>query len=282
MVVSFFFILSSFSSFALEKHYFVPENDLYISESRKVEGKGISREQFESVINKVENIYSSIVASKNGRLVIQRNWTDGTVNAVATQDGPIWEVQMFGGLARHEAITVDGMALVVCHEIGHHLGGAPRKRGSKWASNEGQSDYFSTAKCLRKVFIADNNKQIVAALVPPTSLIGTCKTSKSSEEDQLICIRSGMAGMSVAKLFQSLGNEFTPPSFDKVDSSEVLETVDRHPKTQCRLDTYMAGALCSADARIDLDTIDESIGACHAFNGDESGLRPSCWFKSKL
>ena len=35
---------------------------------------------------------------------------------------------MFGGLAGHETITTDAFALVACHELGHHIGGAQRKQ----------------------------------------------------------------------------------------------------------------------------------------------------------
>jgi Zn-dependent protease with chaperone function len=54
---------------------------------------------------------------------------------------------MFGGLARDPLVTKDGFSAVICHEIGHHIAGAPRK-GFSWASNEGQADYFATTKCL--------------------------------------------------------------------------------------------------------------------------------------
>ena len=77
------------------------------------------------------------------------------MNAFAKQGASTWEVHMYGGLARHQAVTADGFALVVCHELGHHLGGAPQKVDwfgrLRWASNEGQADYWGTAKCFRKL-----------------------------------------------------------------------------------------------------------------------------------
>ena len=126
------------------KEGFLPENDLKISVNAKRFG-GISEEQFNTVIDKVNDVYAPLVAQEGGTLKIVKNWTDATVNAYAQRQGTTYLVSMFGGLARHETITEDGMALVVCHEIGHHIGGAPKKTwGSAWASNEGQSDYFAT------------------------------------------------------------------------------------------------------------------------------------------
>jgi len=77
-------------------------------------------------------------------LVIDKHWEDGTVNAYASENGNNDVISMFGGLARHPAITPDAFYLVACHEIGHHLGGAPKKGNTQWASNEGQADSVNT------------------------------------------------------------------------------------------------------------------------------------------
>src|SRR5690606_1616432 len=133
----------------------VPENDLYIAaDSKSMLNSNLDEEKFNAVIDKVLAVYEPLVEAEGGELKVERNWTDGTVNAYAHRRGGTWNVAMFGGLARHETITEDGFALVVCHEIGHHIGGAPKKGGwfSTWATNEGQADYFATLKCLRKVF----------------------------------------------------------------------------------------------------------------------------------
>ena len=87
----------------------------------------MTQETFNAVIDSVETIYAPIVAEYGGRLKVERKWDDGTANAYAQRSGSTYKVSMFGGLARHETITPDGFALVVCHEIGHHIGGAPKK-----------------------------------------------------------------------------------------------------------------------------------------------------------
>lgn len=83
-------------------------------------------------------------------------------NASAQRMGSTWVVNMYGGLARHNEITIDGFALVLCHEIGHHLGGAPKYGGfNTWGTNEGGSDYFATLKCLRRIFQNDDNTKAI-------------------------------------------------------------------------------------------------------------------------
>ena len=267
---------------------FVPENDLYIDVNAE-SISSIDEQKFNEVINKVEKVYSPIVAALGGKLEVVRKWNDGTVNAYAQQVGSTWKVSMFGGLARHEAITEDGFALVICHEIGHHIGGAPKKGGSaggfwtggaaSWASNEGQADYWATTKCLRKVFRTENNAQIVAKMNVPATVVNTCAEQFSSEEDRLICQRGSMAGLSTAKLFQSLRSSSKAPSFDTPDKKVVSSTDDNHPDFQCRLDTYFQGAICHIDEMIDAAQDSEEIGFCYRANGDKLGVRPLCWFK---
>lgn len=274
---------------------FVPENDLYISANQK-SITGISEQEFNEAIDEVETIYAPIIASMGAKLEINRNWQDGTVNAYAQQVGKTWKVAMFGGLARHSTITKDAMALVVCHEIGHHIGGAPRKGQSagggggwwggngggavSWASNEGQADYFATTKCLRKAWINDNNQALVRKMTGVPSLVTeTCKkTYKSNRDDYALCVRTSMAGLSVANLFADLG-KLPQPEFNTPDSKVVTRTDDNHPKAQCRLDTYYQGSLCEVSMNEDFSMTEEVKGSCHASLGHTKGTRPLCWFK---
>jgi hypothetical protein len=263
---------------------FVPENDLYIPKNLKNRFGGLSEEQFNMAIDRVESIYTQIVADAGGKLIIERNWEDGTVNAYAQQSGKNWKVSMFGGLARHHTITEDGMSLVVCHEIGHHVGGAPKKigwwgEGSSWASNEGQADYFATLKCLRKTFINDNNIEIVQKMNVPEIVKANCKkVTQNNSEDTAICIRTSMAGKSVSDLFSELG-KLPETKFDTPDPRIVARTDDNHPKAQCRLDTYYQGSLCDISMNEDVSQKDEVTGTCHSSTGYSQGVRPLCWFK---
>ena len=260
---------------------FVPENNLKISAHAKRRG-GISEAQFNKVIDKYEALYTSIVKSYGGDLKIERNWTDGTVNAYAQQLGKTWKVSMFGGLARHETITEDGFALVVCHELGHHIGGAPRKASawsSSWASNEGQADYFATLKCLRRGWEMDDNEAIVRAMDVPAALTKACGEQHLWNQDFFMCVRGGMAGMSVSKLFQALRNATVEPKFETPDTKVVTKTDDNHPAYQCRLDTYFQGALCEKSFHEDVTASSEVTGTCHGSTGHTRGLRPLCWFK---
>lgn len=267
------------------KEGLLPENTEWIgTDAKSMTSSNIDEEKFNEVIDSVVSVYEPIIAEMGGKLKVERNWDDGTVNAYASRRGGTWNVAMFGGLARHETITPDGFALVVCHEVGHHIGGAPKKKSfwsSSWASNEGQSDYFATLKCLRKTWRNENNQAVISKMEVPEVVKTTCASQFTNSDDQAICQRGAMAGMSTAKLFQALRNQETAPDFTTPDANTVSSTSHSHPATQCRLDTYYAGAICPQLDSDDVDQSDEVTGVCYRANGDTTGVRPLCWFAPK-
>ncbi len=257
---------------------FLPERNYTIPVGLKSAGK-VTEAQFNEMIDRVETHYAPIVAGMGGKLVVNRLWSNGTVNANAEREGGTWILNMYGGLARHPSITADGFALAVCHELGHHIGGAPKFSMGDWATNEGQSDYFATTKCLRQIFLTDDNKAIVAKLKVPKEVSALCKKIHRKSDDTNICIRNAMAGKSVAELFaEGTGVE---PKFDTPDNHVVIYTSHSHPAAQCRLDTYFQGAVCGASMNDDVSQTDEVPGTCHKKLGHTYGLRPNCWFKPK-
>jgi hypothetical protein len=260
---------------------FLPENDLQIPVSIFQVG-GITEQQFNDVLDKVENFYAPVIQARGATLKINRDWRNNTVNASASQMGPIWNIRMYGGLARHPAITPDGFMLVACHEIGHHIGGAPKVSGwwgSNWASNEGTSDYFATLRCLRDLFDARETEEFVRNYpeIDP-HLREKCEEIYHTQDEENFCIRMGLAGLSTASLFKDLKKLEEAPRFDTPDSRIVNSTSDAHPEPQCRLDTYFQGALCVHDRTVALSDTDPSQGTCTERSSQTVGLRPRCWF----
>ena len=88
---------------------------------------------FERILSAVQGVYSPIFRQMGkGDLRIVSRWTNDEVNAFAnivpmqTAPGVVTQIrviEVFGGLARHPLMTPEGLMLVLCHEIGHHLGG---------------------------------------------------------------------------------------------------------------------------------------------------------------
>lgn len=269
----------AFSCDALGLTGFAPENNLKIEVGDKA-SNNMTKEMFLDAVSRVSTVYEPIVAEKGGKLIMNNRWDDATVNASAQQSGKNWQVNMYGGLARHPLVTVDGFMMVVCHELGHHIGGAPRKGGfgSAWASNEGQSDYFAGLKCMRRVLEKEDNIAIVSRMTIDAEVVSKCESIYKSESEIALCQRISMAGKSLAMLLGDLGGnsnvKFTTP-----DTSKVARTNDNHPQAQCRLDTYFQGTLCDKAISDDVDGKDALKGVCLKRDGYELGMRPLCWYK---
>lgn len=260
----------------------VEDNSLWIGPEQK-SVNSIDEATFNKVISDIEKIYAPIVRGLGGTLQVVRNWSDGTVNAFARRLGTVYEVQMFGGLARHETITADGFALVVCHEIGHHIGGAPKKAswfGSAWASNEGQADYWGNLKCMREYMEEQDNVTIVADMQVDPVAAATCEAQFADANEIAICKRGAMAGLSLANLFRALRQQTVKMNFDTPDRNIVDRTNDNHPDSQCRLDTYYAGSICTVAKETEVSNTDATLGTCNTSTGQTIGYRPLCWYKA--
>ena len=254
---------------------FMPENDLHLEDGFFL--SSMSQSEFNSVINKLTNAYSSVVANLGANLKIIGNWRDNTVNAYAYQKGAYWYVDIFGGLARRPELSPDGLALVVCHELGHHLGGFPDYVG-EWASSEGQSDYFSTQACAKKIWGGETSNNRRAYENGSYSAVKFCEQSLISDSKVPLCVRTVDASMGLASLLGGGGN-FSPLRPDK---TEVRRTKTSHPNAQCRLDTYAQGVICAArwyDMVIPQSEYQTSKYTCTRSKGYQEGNRPLCWFK---
>jgi hypothetical protein len=113
-----------------------------------------------------------------------------------------------------------------------------------------------------------------------------CDAAHESDADRDICYRAMVAGKSLADLLGALGGQTV--SFDTPDTSVVSRTNNDHPAAQCRLDTYVAGAICGSD-RWDYNLIPGKEMAQHnsleaqqeAYDhscAEGEGARPRCWF----
>lgn len=284
------FLVSSISSAAC-----FPPNKLHLTPS-PLEKSNISQAKFNHIIDKAEKIYAPIIQSHRGKLVFNRLWKDNTVNASANQDGSTWEVNMYGGLARRPEVTPDGFAMVVCHELGHHLGGYAFVNESEmtWAANEGQSDYFATHACAKELWKDEPEVNAKARETVKPFAKKVCDTNYSQQLDKDICYRTSNAGLSLATLLAKL-RQSPAPKFETPDTSVVDVTFDNHPEAQCRLDTYLAGSACTVPfqkSSIPAKKLSDKFGveaekeagrvSCLARDGWVTAQRPRCWFKPFL
>ncbi len=77
-------------------------------------------------------------------IAIDIAWESDSLNAQAFRLGPTAAyVRGYGGLARHRDIGLEGLALAIAHEIGHHKGGEPASLYFHWLSNDKRADEWA-------------------------------------------------------------------------------------------------------------------------------------------
>ena len=260
------------------KTTFMPDNNLYLQDG--LFDNGMTEQDFNNIIDGVTKYYAPIVEKFGATLIVNHLWTNKTVNAQAYQEGNNWYVNMYGGLARRSEITFDGFAMVLCHEIGHHLGGFP---ANDWAAYEGQADYFAMHSCAKTIWGVTEKEDGEESVIEDVNSEAKSLCDKYAKNDKQLCYREINAGLSLATLLGTLGG--TPNvSISTPDKSVVKHTDSAHPKAQCRLDTYVAGTLCEIkwDNRVIPQTESESnLYLCS--NKDYTiQARPKCWFHPSI
>jgi hypothetical protein len=280
-LIAYVLFFVTYSSFACDggmfqgKNRSIPENSIFAND--------MTEKEFKNTTKAFETFFSpSIDRDHNAELIIFASWASNTVNAYAEQSEKKVMITIYGGLARHKAITTDGLVATLCHELGHHFGGFPKKSTNKWSSAEGQADYYATMKCLRRFWEKADNRGALETLEVPEHLKLECKKSYSDEKMQYLCQRMGLAGRSVSLMIQDLDHDSIEPKFETPDTLVVRAMNYSHPYAQCRLDTYFHGAICPVPETIEFSDDDQVQGSCHAKNGDTRGLRPRCWFVPAL
>lgn len=195
------FCISASQAFAT----FAPPNNLEIYDD--VQAYRVTKANFDRAIALVTKTYGPEISAKGAILHINNLWSDPTVNAEAYQDEingvPYLMINAYGGLARYGQLTTEGYVGVLCHELGHHIGGPPRV---DWASVEGQADYWGFKNCMRRVMSAAS---------------------------------AAVAGQSLGDTLASLSREPRPKPTTP-DRTKVSRTMTDHPNAQCRLDTFLA------------------------------------------
>ena len=103
------------------------------------------------IIQEFKGHYTSELRREGYSFHFVANWNESKLKASIKVPKKKAILTISGGYARQTLMTPDTFRLVLCHELGHILGGAPKKGPNHLASVEGQADYYSTAKCMRRV-----------------------------------------------------------------------------------------------------------------------------------
>jgi hypothetical protein len=130
------------------------------------------------------------------------------VNAEINKIGNSITILVMGGMLAHQKMNDNAFALLLCHELGHFLGGPPLKSSNGWSSTEGQADYFSGQVCVRHIELGESD--FIDGAIRLTSIY-----SEVMSEPE--------------------------PRISQCDQNKAPRTNFGYPSVQCRLDSILAG-----------------------------------------
>ncbi len=231
--------------------------------------------EIEKISDGFEKMFAPQLADLGQELDVELDDTATEFNAFAWTEGQRSVIRLNSkAIAFQPMVNKDVVALLLCHELGHHLGGAPLKSDSQM-SVEGQADYFATAKCMRQflktpLFAGDKIKEHPYAQ-------NYCSYFFVREEAQL-CARSIAASEQLSIIGANLNLEPMPKltSFDKSVVKEV--PLEGHSSAQCRLDSLRAGGFCRLSERTPMTKTAPNLGSCLEDQTSQFEVRPRCWF----
>ena len=262
----------------------VPENNVSIP-VESISTSGLSLEDANRINVTFFKIYKTSFQKYGAKLKFVVDWHNPRVNAFADRSFDNWRVTLLGGLIRHPKMTTNALKLVICHELGHHIGGAPKKE-LLYASAEGQADYWATQNCFKKSLLFSMKyselKETATALESKIHERSSkkCRSIYRKVQDRDLCIISLAAAIEISDFLNSLRKRPQDISLGRPDISRVDKTNLDYPRTlQCRLDTFVAGALCPKTTPPHIDQRNELDSGCMEQGGFKVGHRPSCWYK---
>lgn len=153
---------------------------------------------------------------------------------------------VFGGMARFPNTTKDAVALTLCHELGHGIGGEPYKAKpdtEPLTSIEGQSDYFAARSCMKRIM---KHIPMIAIPAPHSYAARICPSHFSSAEEIQYCYRFFRALELEREFYRTQPKIEAETDYETPDLSIAVETnlnPTYYPSAQCRLDTLIAGYL---------------------------------------
>lgn len=219
----------------------------------------VSLEQFKDIAGIFQKEFGPELALRGARLEINRPPTPqmpdfwwnlpekhASYSGYVESDGTQYHLLfLFGGYAKMSGMTADGVAMTLCHELGHGIGGAPMKKKNDNipASTEGQSDYFASRHCIKRIF---RHLAPSAPIQAPSAYTASlCEKQFTSAQELADCHR-GFQTLEVERMFLKSIPGGADTFYETPDQS-VVEVVNTeptfYPSSQCRLDTMMAGIL---------------------------------------
>ena len=162
-------------------------------------------------------LFKTELAQKPYPIVLNAEWESPFFGAGVSLYENNFRLMILGGTTRIAGLTPDAYAAIVCHELGHVIGGSPFQtiQFAEWSSAEGQSDFFAANICLPRYFRSLN------------------------ETEDKISARIEEAGYSMIKSFSQAIKEGDGFIRFKADTTKTTATlINTYPSLQCRYENF--------------------------------------------
>ncbi|MBY0412566.1 MAG: hypothetical protein K2Q18_00300 [Bdellovibrionales bacterium] len=169
----------------------------------------------------ISALFEKELSAQRKTLHIDAQWESPYFGAGISFYNDIYRLMILGGTTRVPDMTVNAYVALICHELGHLLGGLPYQTipHAQWSSSEGQADFFAASVCLPKYFAktlsVEDQKKIPAKIE-----------------------KAGFEMMWAFRKFDSSGSSSKLIRYKK-DETKVSETlINLYPSIQCRYENF--------------------------------------------
>jgi hypothetical protein len=173
--------------------------------------------QFYTIPAQILQLFQTELAQKPYPLVLNAEWESPFFGAGVSLYENNFRLMILGGTTRIKGLTPDAYAAIVCHELGHVIGGSPFQTIAlaAWSSAEGQSDFFAANVCLPRYFRSLN------------------------ETEDKIPARIEEAGYHMIQSFDQVIKEGDGFIRFKADTTKTNATlINTYPSLQCRYENF--------------------------------------------
>src|SRR5690606_15861288 len=152
--MKFLFILCFIGASVFAQDCPVGRSDYYCVTPEMAPESEVTELDFYQIPMKIISLFQSELTANNRSIFLDAQWRSPFLGAGVAPIEEKFRLMILGGLTRAPGFSLEAYAAVICHELGHLIGGEPFQdyAGSTWASREGQSDYFAASTCLPRYF----------------------------------------------------------------------------------------------------------------------------------
>lgn len=199
----------------------------------------LTKDQSKKIVADFLKFSAVFLKKENRELQINLDWENPYYAASAQLLKNKIQITLWGGYLRAPGNNKSILALTLCHELGHLVGGYPKQTVDveENASAEAVSDFFAAKDCLDLFY--QSHPEYAPAEVP-SDVQSFCQGDKACE----LTVESGRQTFLYLQKWSYV--PYTPVQIFAPTETVTEFSPNTYPSFQCRLETVKVGARCAA------------------------------------